>query len=186
VRADAALPWLLLVYGAMLFFAPSPPLLLPVMNLQVLHLSPMRLGVLFSAAGVGTVFGGLTLASRRDSSHKARLLLASAVLWGVALCGFAASRSFAPALATLLLVGVFQVGVGATMVALLQSRVPRAMSGRVMSLNTLLIMGVRPLGDFGASAIIGRLGAPLTAAACAALVAALALVVATRRAVRTA
>lgn len=31
-----------------------------------------------------------------------------------------------------------------------------------MSLNTLLIMGVRPLGDFPAGALIGLIGGPLT------------------------
>jgi predicted MFS family arabinose efflux permease len=142
--------------------------------------------VLFSATGVGTVLGGLALASGRNAAHKARLMIASAALWAVAMCAFAASRSFAPALVALLLVGVFQVGVGSTMVTLLQTRVPREMSGRVMSLNTLLIMGVRPLGDFLASALIGRFGAPPTATACAALVGVLALAVATRRSVREA
>ncbi len=186
VRADAALPWLLLVYGALLFLGPSPPLLLPVMGTRVLHLSARSLGVLFAATGVGTVLGGLTLASGRSPSRKARLMLASATLWAAAMCAFSASRSFAPALAALLLVGGFQVGVGSTMVTLLQTRVPRAMSGRVMSLNTLLIMGVRPLGDFLASALIAGFGAPLTAAACAALVGVLAIAVAPRRTVREA
>ncbi len=186
VRADAALPWLLLVCGALLFFGPSPPLLLPVMGTSVLHLSPTSLGVLFAATGVGTVVGGLALASGRSLARKARLLLASATLWAVAMCAFSASRSFAPALVALLLVGVFQVGVGSTMVTLLQTRVPREMSGRVMSLNTLLIMGVRPLGDFLASALIASFGAPVTAAACAALVGVLAIAVATRRTVRMA
>jgi hypothetical protein len=60
------------------------------------------------------------------------------------------------------------------------------MSGRVMSLNTLLIMGVRPLGDFLAAAAIGRIGAPWTATASAGLVAALALAVATQRSARAA
>ncbi len=31
-----------------------------------------------------------------------------------------------------------------------------------MSLNTLFIMGVRPLGDFPASALIASIGGPLT------------------------
>ncbi len=186
VRADDALPWLLVVYGALLFFGPSPSLLLPVLGTRVLHLDPVRLGVLFAGSGFGTVVGGLTLASRTSASRKARILLISAVLWGGSLFGVAMSRSFAPALASLLLLGVFQVGVSATMITLLQTRVPPQMRGRVMSINTLLIMGVRPLGDFLAAAVIGRFGAPFTAVASAALVAALALGVAARRTVRSA
>ena len=41
---------------------------------------------------------------------------------------------------------------------LLQTRVPPEMRGRAMSLNTLLMMCIRPLGDFPAGAVIGRLG----------------------------
>ena len=186
VHADAALPWLLAVYGALLFFGPSPALLLPVMGTHVLHLDAVRLGILFAASGAGTVVGGLGLASAANPSRKARILLTSAVLWSLALCAFSASRSFAPAIGTLLLVGVFQVGVSATAITLLQTRVPRQMIGRVMSINTLLIMGVRPLGDFVAAAVIGHFGAPFTAAASAALVAGMSLAVATRRLARTA
>jgi hypothetical protein len=47
-------------------------------------------------------------------------------------------------------------------------------------------MGVRPLGDFFAAAVIGRVGAPFTAKATAVLVALMSLAVATRRSVRTA
>ncbi len=184
VRTDPALPSLLLVYGALLFFGPSPALLLPVMGTRVLHLDAIRLGVLFAGSGAGTVLGGLGLASVGDPRHKARIVLAGAFLWSLALVGFAVSRSFAPSLAALVLLGVFQIAVSATTITLLQTRVPPEMRGRVMSLNTLLIMGVRPLGDFLASAVIGRLGPPRTSIAAAAIVAAIALAVATRRAAR--
>ena len=55
-----------------------------------------------------------------------------------------------------------------------------------MSLNTLLIMGLRPLGDFPAAVVITGIGAPLTAVASAVLVALIALGVALRPAVRNA
>jgi hypothetical protein len=54
--------------------------------------------------------------------------------------------------------GAAQNAAGSTMVTLLQTRVPREMRGRAMSLNTLLIMFVRPLGDFPAAAVIALLG----------------------------
>jgi hypothetical protein len=51
----------------------------------------------------------------------------------------------------------------------MQTRLPPEMRGRVMSLNTLLIMGLRPLGDFPAGALIAAVGGPLTAGFSAAL-----------------
>ena len=75
------------------------------------------------------------------------------------------------------ILGAAQNAAGATTVTLLQTRVPPEMRGRAMSLNTLLIMCVRPLGDFPAGAVIGwlgfrpavLLGATLVAAALSAL-----------------
>jgi predicted MFS family arabinose efflux permease len=186
VRADAALPALVGVFGALLFFGPSATVIIPVMSREVLHLDAPRVGMLFSASGCGAVIGGLALASLRNPAHKARLVLAAAALWAVSFAGFAVSRSFAAALIALVFVGLFQVGVSATTITLLQTRVPPQMRGRVMSLNTLLLMGVRPLGDFPASVVIAGIGAPMTAIAAAALVLLVTAAVALKPAVRNA
>ena len=186
VRADAVLPALIGVFAALLFFGPSTTVLVPIMGTQVLHLDPEHIGLLFSASGVGAVAGGLGLASLHDPPRKARIVLAAACLWAAALIGFAASRSFLGAAFALLLVGMFQLAVSATTITLLQTRVPPHMRGRVMSLNTLLIMGIRPLGDFPAAAVIAGIGAPLTAIASAVLVALIAAGVALRPSVRDA
>jgi hypothetical protein len=65
-------------------------------------------------------------------------------------------------LAVLLLVGVGQTVSTTTTIMILQTRVPHEMRGRVMSLNTLLLMGIRPLGDFPAGALISTIGGPVT------------------------
>ena len=70
----------------------------------------------------------------------------------------------------LLLFGISQNGVGATTITLMQTRVPPQMRGRVMSLNTLFIMGIRPLGDFPAGGLIALIGGPLTVIISAAIV----------------
>jgi MFS family permease len=170
VRRDAALPWILSGYGAMLFFGPSNTLILPIFATQILHLSPVQLGLLFSAAGLGTIIGSLIVASLGDFRYKGVLLLTSLLIWTISLLIFALSHTFWLSLLTLLTFGVAQNGVGATTITLLQTRVPAQMRGRVMSLNTLLIMGVRPLGDFPASGLIALVGGPLTVLICASLV----------------
>jgi hypothetical protein len=83
---------------------------------------------------------------------------------------FAFSRVLGLSLLALLLFGIAQNGVGATVITLAQLRVAPQMRGRVMSLNTLLIMGVRPLGDFPASGMITLVGGPLTVIVCALIV----------------
>lgn len=170
VKRDAVLPWILSGYGALLFFGPSNTLILPIFGTQILHLQPAQLGLLFSATGLGTIIGSLAVASLGDFSHKGTLLLASLLLWTASILIFAVSQLFWLSLLALFLFGVAQNGVGATTITLLQTRVPPQMRGRAMSLNTLLIMGIRPLGDFPASILISLIGGPFTVLFCGSIV----------------
>jgi MFS family permease len=158
VRRDPLLPGLLSAYAALLFCGPSVALMAPLFARQILHADPSRLGILFSASGCGTVASALIVASLGDFRHKARLLLGAILLWTMALAAFAASAGLRQALPALFVLGAAQTAAGSTAVTMLQTRVPPRMRGRAMSLNTLLIMCVRPLGDFPVAALIGRLG----------------------------
>ena len=171
VAHDPALPWVLSGYGALLFFGPSTSLILPYFATQILHLSDVQLGLLFSASGVGIILGALLVASLGDFRYKGYLLLISLLVWCAALFLFALSHLFWLSLLALMIFGVAQNGVGATTITLLQIRVPPQMRGRVMSLNTLFIMGVRPLGDFPAGGLITLIGGPSTVLLCTAVVA---------------
>jgi MFS family permease len=171
VKRDDILPWVLSGFGALLFFGPSPALVLPIYATEILHLAPFDLGLLFSAAGVGTIAASLILSSLGDFPHKGWLLFGGLTLWTAALMAFAVSKNFTVSIVALLLYGLAQTAVGATAITVLQLRVPAEMRGRVMSLVTLLVMGVRPLGDFPAGALIGIIGAPPTVLLSAAIVA---------------
>jgi MFS family permease len=186
VRRDAVLPWVLSGYGALLFLGPSTALILPVYAVNVLHVSPERLGLLFSSSGLGSILGALTLASLGYSVRKGPLYFGGVFAWVGALALFALSRSVWLSMIALVLFGAGQTWAGTTTITLLQTRVPEYMRGRVMSLNTLLIMGVRPLGDFPAGALISAIGAPETVLLSAALVGAYgAFVFLTRPALRS-
>ena len=180
VKRDAVLPWVLSGFAAMLFLGPSSALILPVFAVKVLHIGPERLGLLFTAAGIGTILGALFLASLGSNPRRGLIYLAGMFLWVAALTVFALSGWFWISMVALLVYGVGQTLAGTTTITLLQLRVPENMRGRVMSLNTLVIMGIRPLGDFPAGALIGLIGAPETVLLSAALVAIYGLLVATR------
>jgi MFS family permease len=186
LRRDTVLPWVLSEYGMLLFLGPSSALILPVYAVQVLHIGPERLGLLFSSSGLGSILGALTLASLGYSVRKGHLYFSGILVWVSTFAVFAVSRSLWLSMLALAMLGVGQAFAGTTTITLLQTRVPEHMRGRVMSLNTLLIMGVRPLGDFPAGALISALGAPETVLLSAGLVAAYgALVFLTRSAVRS-
>ena len=176
VRRDAVLPRVVPAYATLLFFGPSAALALPVFAKEILHIGPTQLGILFSSIGAGTVAGALMLASLSDTTHKARLVFVSILLWTAALALFGWSASLRVAVPALLILGATQNVAGATTMALLQMRVPLEMRGRAMSLNTLLIMCIRPLGDFPAGATMGWLGFRPTVLLGAMLVGAISLI----------
>ncbi len=170
VKRDAILPWVLSGYGALLFFGPSTSLILPIFARQTLHLTAFELGLLFSASGLGIILGALIVASLGDIKYKGTLLLISFLLWSGALIVFALSRTLWLSILALLLLGIAQNGISNPTITLMQTRVPPQMRGRVMSLNSLLVMGLRPLGDFPASALISFIGGPFTVLISAAIV----------------
>ena len=170
VGRDVALPWVLSGYAALLFFGPSTSLILPIFATQILHLQPFQLGLLFSASGLGVILGALIVASLGDFKRKGLLLLVSFLIWATALIIFGISKNFWLSLSMLIILGIGQNGVGSSTITLMQTRVPPYMRGRIMSLNTLCIMGVRPLGDFPASSLIALAGGPLTVVICASIV----------------
>ncbi|HLH05623.1 MAG TPA: MFS transporter [Terriglobales bacterium] len=175
VRRDAVLPSIVPAYAALLFFGPSAALALPVFAKEIVHVDATQLGFLFSAIGAGTVVGALILASLSGSTHKSRLVFSSILLWTIALAIFGWSNSVRMALPALFFLGAAQNVAGAMTMTLLQMRVPMEMRGRAMSLNTLLIMCVRPLGDFPAGAAITWLGFRPTELLAAAIVGALSI-----------
>jgi MFS family permease len=151
IRKQPAVLAAVIVYAVLLFVAPSQALLVPLFVTDVLHGGAARLGFLFTASGIGTVAGSLFVASYGDSKRKGRLLVSANAAWVIALAIFALTRNFASSFAMLLLMAAAQSVFSTLVITLMQGSVEAKMRGRIMSLNTLLMMGVRPLGDFPVS-----------------------------------
>ncbi len=151
IQKKPAVSAAVLVYAVLLFVAPSQGLLVPIFVTSILRGGAAQLGFLFAASGIGTVVGSLLVASFGDYQRKGRLLVSANAVWVLALAFFALSRSFASSFAMLLLMAAAQSVFTTLVITLMQGSVEAKMRGRIMSLNTLLMMGVRPLGDFPVS-----------------------------------
>jgi len=151
IQKKPAVSAAVLVYAVLLFVAPSQALLVPIFVTSVLHRGAQQLGFLFAASGLGTVVGSLVVASFGDYPRKGRILVSANAVWVMALALFALSRSFASSFAMLFLMAAAQSVFMTLVITLMQGSVDARMRGRIMSLNTLLMMGVRPLGDFPVS-----------------------------------
>lgn len=135
-------------------------MLLPVFARDVLAAGAPGLGLLLSAAGAGALAGGITLAATADRIHRGKLLMVAMPAFSLLLVVFALSRSFPLSLALLALAGFAMILNNATVNALLQSLVPDALRGRVMSVYVFMFLGMAPLGSLQAGAMAAWLGAP--------------------------
>jgi MFS family permease len=117
------------------------------------------LGLLLSATGLGAIGSGLVLASGGARLPPGRLLpLAGLALAGL-LVGVALSGSFVVTVLLLVGAGAAMVAYTATSNTVIQSIVPDALRGRVMSVYTTVMLGFMPLAGLWAGLIAEQLGA---------------------------
>ncbi|MBX6350022.1 MAG: MFS transporter [Clostridia bacterium] len=172
VRRRRVILALLVTAAGTSFFARGYQALLPVFARDVLAVGVRGLGWLSAAPGAGTVAGALSLAALGEVGGKGRLLLATSLGLAGTLVGFAYARSLVLAALLLLLSGAFSILASATLQTLLQLGVDDRMRGRVMSMYTLTMLGMMPLGQLPLGAAADLVGAP-AAVALGALLAAL-------------
>jgi MFS family permease len=156
---------LLLLIAVLSFTAMPYQVLMPLFADEVLHSGARGLGILMGAAGVGALFGSISLAMRASLRGLGRWVAVSCGLFGAALIAFALSRSFALSVAILVVAGFAMMVQMASSNTLIQSMVPDALRGRVMSLYAMMNVGVGPFGALLAGAAAERIGATNTVAA---------------------
>jgi MFS family permease len=120
--------------------------------------------MLMGATGVGAVLGALTVASRHGVRGLGRMVALAAAGFGTALILFSASRWFWASVALMVPVGYFMMLQMTCTNTLVQTLSPDRLRGRVMSVYSMMVMGMMPFGSFFAGAIAQHLGAPRTVA----------------------
>jgi MFS family permease len=124
----------------------------------------VRLGVLMGATGVGALLGALTLALRSGVKGLGRLIVITCAGFGLSLIVFASSKNFWLSATLLVPVGFCIMLQMACSNTLIQTMVPDVLRGRVMSVYSMMFMGMAPFGALLGGALADRLGAPVTVA----------------------
>ncbi len=155
---------ILLLLGVVSFVGMPYTVLMPVFADQILHGGARGLGILMGATGIGALLGAVSLAARVGIKGLGRLIAMCAGGFGLSLALFSFSRIFW--LSTLLLVpvGFFMMVQMASSNTLIQSMVPDRLRGRVMSVYSMMFMGMAPFGALSAGSVAHHLGAPWTVA----------------------
>jgi len=156
---------LLLLLGLVSVTGMPYAVLMPVFADHIFHSGPRGLGILMGFSGIGALLGALTLAARQGLQGLGRWVAVSCGVFGACLIAFAFSRSFWIAAAALIPVGfamMTQMGASNT---LIQTMTPDHLRGRVMSVYSMMFMGMAPVGALLAGVVAERFGAPFTVAA---------------------
>jgi MFS family permease len=138
--------------------------LMPVFADKILHGGARGLGILMGATGVGALFGALTLAAKTGIKGLGRWVTITCATLGISLFLFSFSTSFWLSAALLLPCGYSMMLQMACSNTLIQTIVPDHLRGRVMSLYSMMFMGMAPFGAFFGGAMANRIGAPMTVA----------------------
>jgi MFS family permease len=164
VKNTAPIRAILLMLGLVSLVGMPYAVLMPIFAAQVLHGGAKALGTLMGATGIGALLGALSLAARVGVKGLGRLIAVCAGGFGTALIAFSFSRVFWLSGLLLIPVGFCMMVQMASSNTLIQSMVPDTMRGRVMSVYSMMFMGMAPFGGFFAGAIAHHIGAPYTVA----------------------
>jgi MFS family permease len=153
---------LLLLVGLVSLVGMPYAVLMPVFADRILHSGARGLGILMGFSGAGALIGALTLAAKSGLKGLGTWVAACSASFGVSLMLFGRSKMFWVSAAMLIPVGLFMMVQMASTNTLIQAMVPDRLRGRVMSVYSMMMMGMAPLGALLAGALSDRIGAPMT------------------------
>jgi MFS family permease len=150
---------MLLSIPAVLSFLGLPfVVLMPVYARDLLGVDASGLGYLMGGAGLGAVLSALTLAAQANVQLREKYILMCAAIFSIALIMLARASSFRWAFLLLVIIGATMLGTLALTNSSLQWLSPPELRGRIMSMYTMAVMGMAPLGNLLAGAVAEILG----------------------------
>jgi len=170
-RTPAVYSFILMVAVTSLFAIPYIALM-PIFARDILGVGAHGLGIMMGSAGVGALLGALSLASSGGVRRRGLLAFIAASSAAAALFAFSFSRSFLLSCGLLVVIGWGMITHLAMANTIIQTDVPHALRGRVMSLYVLVFLGFTPIGNLIVGAGAHYFGTPsaVAASACVCLV----------------
>jgi MFS family permease len=132
--------------------------LLPIYARDVLHTGPWGLGLLRSAPAVGALAMSVVLAHASIERRAGLLMFATTAVFGVSILVFAVSASLALSIAMLTIYGATDAISVVIRMAMVQTRTPHDMLGRVMAVNSMCTGTSTTLGEFRSGVVAAELG----------------------------
>lgn len=155
---------LLLLLGIVSLMGMPYAVLMPIFASEYLGGGSDTLGYLMGASGAGALVAALVLASRKHVFGLGRWVGGACGAFGICLVLFSLSRNFWLSALILVPVGFSMMTQMASSNTVVQAMVPDELRGRVMSVYSMMFMGMAPFGSLLAGSLAGWIGAPETVA----------------------
>jgi MFS family permease len=168
VRRHPGLQLAVLTCGIVMFLGGPVIQLAPVFARDTFGVDERAYGFLAAALGVGATAGSVVISAYGDGVRRSRLIVASIVIYGVAVLGMALTPSYAGGLAAMAIIGIGYLAVASVLNTSIQLAVDDRFRGRVLALYVMVFTGAYPLGSllqgiatdhFGVRAVVGTAGA---------------------------
>ena len=139
-------------------------LLLPVFQVDVLHVGPSQLGFMYTAIGIGALFGSLIVAYHSDDPRKGLFQMLAGIGFGVSLVLFAISSIYWVSLALLVIVGFASQGFLTFNRMKILLSTDKELYGRVLGVYQMT-WALMPVAAFFMGGLVDAVGALVTIAA---------------------
>jgi len=150
--------WATLVSAAVAYLAFMGPTeaLLPFVVKNELHASAAVLGLVFAAGGVGAIGAALIMGQRGQPRRDVTFMYACWTLATLAVAGYGLGRSAAQLMIACLVFNALEAAGTIVWATIKQRHVPRALLGRVSSLDWMISIGLLPI-SYGLTAPVASL-----------------------------
>jgi MFS family permease len=155
---EPSIRYLLFLISVISFIGFSYLSLMPIVARDVLHKDARVYGTLLGGAAIGAMFGAFYLASRKNIRGLVIVIGRMSFVVGLMMMLFSFSEHFILSMMIIPFIGMSLMLVSASTNTIIQSVVDEKMRGRVMSIYTMLFMGLTPFGSLFLGWLSGKIG----------------------------
>jgi MFS family permease len=146
VRENPMIRSALLMTAVMSIFVMQYPSQMPAFAREVLGAGPQGLGMLVSGAGVGALLAALSVAALGHLFRQETMMMAGSLITPAGIIMLGCTQSLPVSVGCLVVVGFGAMLFLAVSNSLVQMKSPDNMRGRIVSLRTVVFMGLAPIG----------------------------------------
>lgn len=153
---------LLLIFTAITsVFGWSYTTIMPVVAKHTFHLEVAGLGYLYAATGLGALLAAISVSALSRKIGALSFILGGNAVFAISLILFALTNNLPLALILLFLAGMGLIAQFSTIITAIQHLVSDHLRGRVMSIYTLMFLGLTPVGSFEVGTLAEHFGPSL-------------------------